>query len=224
MINKKLHELAINSAFKSNYVSKTESTNLIAKKELNKSLSKQVFLTDVQTSGKGRFDRSWSGSSNDGQIYSTWVYSTESPLFYAPLLVGAHLHKFFCNYFNMSFDLKVPNDLYLNSKKVTGILCESLQSGNQLHLIIGIGINLFSNPDLEVAGSICNESDLNKSEFLNELLNSMTKLELELKKNSQDLREYLIDNAYCEDKKKIVNIDKDFNIQLEDKLIKWSDL
>ena len=38
--------------------------------------------------------------------------------------------------------IKWPNDLYLNNKKVSGILIESLSINKEFYVSIGIGINL----------------------------------------------------------------------------------
>ena len=48
---------------------------------------------------------------------------------------------------NISF--KWPNDLLINGKKFCGILQEMINLDNKKFLIIGIGLNLISNPKLE---------------------------------------------------------------------------
>ena len=52
--------------------------------------------------------------------------------------------KKFCN--NTNISVKWPNDIFINKKKVCGILQELVTYDDKKFLIIGIGINIISNP------------------------------------------------------------------------------
>ena len=43
---------------------------------------------------------------------------------------------------------KSPNDIYSNKKKICGILQEVIIKGSKKYLIVGIGINILSNPKI----------------------------------------------------------------------------
>ena len=49
---------------------------------------------------------------------------------------------------NLSF--KWPNDLFVNNKKICGILQELVTSNSIQFLIIGIGVNIVSSPKIDV--------------------------------------------------------------------------
>ena len=52
--------------------------------------------------------------------------------------------QFYCKKENIS--LKFPNDIFVNKKKICGILQEHLTLNKKEYLIIGIGINIISHP------------------------------------------------------------------------------
>ena len=45
-------------------------------------------------------------------------------------------------------NLKFQNDVFVNRKKICGVLQEKIISGYRKFLIIGIGVNIVSNPDI----------------------------------------------------------------------------
>ena len=62
-----------------------------------------------------------------------------------PILISDVIGRF-CDYKNIN--LKFPNDIFVNNKKICGVLQETIISNNKKFLIIGIGINVISNPDI----------------------------------------------------------------------------
>ena len=49
----------------------------------------------------------------------------------------------------MKISFKWPNDIFVNEKKICGILQEVITVENKNFLIIGIGINVLSNPKID---------------------------------------------------------------------------
>ena len=62
-----------------------------------------------------------------------------------PVIISGVI-KHFCNRENIN--LKFPNDVLVNGKKICGILQELVTSNNKKFLIIWIGINVVSSPDI----------------------------------------------------------------------------
>jgi BirA family biotin operon repressor/biotin-[acetyl-CoA-carboxylase] ligase len=49
-------------------------------------------------------------------------------------------------YYKKNIEIKKPNDLLINKKKISGILQEIYTKSNQSFIIIGIGINIVKSP------------------------------------------------------------------------------
>ena len=105
---------------------------------------------ETQTKGRGTHGREWiSGKGNlFGSIFFPLKnnyppfneFSTINPLIISDVL------RHFCKKKNIN--LKFPNDIFVNEKKICGILQELIVSNNRKFLIIGIGVNIVSNPDI----------------------------------------------------------------------------
>lgn len=85
--------------------------------------------------------------------------------------------------YNVNVDIKLPNDLYINGKKLGGILTESKVRGNVVKfVVIGIGINnsqLEFNDELKnIATSLKKEYgiELNTENFIAEFCNKLEKI------------------------------------------------
>ena len=129
-----------------------------------------------QTAGRGRQGRRWV-SPMDAGLYLSLVLrpNIEAKLLPLITLAGAvAVHDTFKE-FEIQPDIKWPNDVLVNEKKICGILAETTETVRGLAVILGIGINVSNAsipPDLEAtATSIQRESgkELNVEE-LNHLL------------------------------------------------------
>lgn len=58
----------------------------------------------------------------------------------------------------LDWSLKSPNDLFLNDKKIAGLLLETLSQGDEYRLIVGLGFNILQSPaDLDTATHLVQE-------------------------------------------------------------------
>ena len=103
---------------------------------------------NTQTKGRGTHGKKW--VSDKGNLFSSIFFPLKNnfPPFNEfsiinPVIISSII-KNFCK--NGSINLKFPNDILLNRKKICGILQELITSNNKNFLIIGIGINIVSNP------------------------------------------------------------------------------
>ncbi|QPJ65561.1 MAG: biotin--[acetyl-CoA-carboxylase] ligase [Candidatus Nitrohelix vancouverensis] len=126
--------------------SETESTNVWAKKAFQEAEpSGTVFLADSQTQGRGRLGRNWYSKPGCGIYCSILVRPRIAVDAYPQLTLaaGVAVAESLRATAKVDATLKWPNDVLLNQKKVSGILCEfaQTQSGDRA-AIIGIGINV----------------------------------------------------------------------------------
>ena len=105
---------------------------------------------DFQTNGRGTHGRRW--ISDQGNLFGSIFFPLKSdyPPFNEfsiinPVIISDVIEKF-CEKKNISF--KWPNDLFVNNKKICGILQELIVSNSKKFLIIGIGINIISHPNI----------------------------------------------------------------------------
>ena len=115
----------------------------------------------TQTSGKGRLGRSWVSHAKQALTFSV-AYPFKkniSELSGLSLACGLAVIKGISQASGISQEdlkesglgLKWPNDIFLNDKKLGGMLLEGgqLNSTQSTWIVIGIGINLTANEDLE---------------------------------------------------------------------------
>jgi len=105
---------------------------------------------ETQTKGRGTHGKEW--ISDKGNLFGSIFFPLKNN--YPPFnefsminpLIISDVIKHFCEMKNIN--LKFPNDIFVNGKKICGILQELVVSNSRKFLIIGIGVNIVSNPDI----------------------------------------------------------------------------
>ncbi len=150
-IEKKLTELGVDLP-KIMFYDCVDSTNTRAKeyaKEHPDERCPVVFIANQQTSGRGRLGRSFVSNENAGIYISILTFpdkngadATKSTTRAAVLL-----SKSIEEVCNCHIKIKWVNDLYLNDKKLAGILTEGemSNSGKIDYQVVGMGINVYRN-------------------------------------------------------------------------------
>ncbi len=140
------------------FISVCDSTNAEAWKRFEKK-SPLLIVADHQLKGRGRLGRSWISDSENINLLATYIFQPDfHHSSWVPLIAGIavwnSLQKFKSNepkikLFAEDFWIKWPNDIYSFDSKIGGILCESKIQGDKIQaILIGIGLNLFSEPNL----------------------------------------------------------------------------
>ena len=165
----------------------TSSTNEVAKKlALSGAKHGTVVISEEQTQGKGRMGRSFYSPANTGIYMSIILRPTLTAM--DSVLITTSSSVAICDAIHkvtgIECQIKWINDIYINNKKIGGILTEAstnFESGTIDYLILGIGIN-FNNPKddfpdnlKEIAGSLYkgNSNGINRNMLCAEILNNI---------------------------------------------------
>ena len=119
--------------------------NLIKKKNIRAGL----VLAEKQKKGRGQRGKKW--ISYKGNLFVSIFFSLDKinltlkqlTKFNANLVI-----KLISQYCKKKIKLKSPNDIMVNKKKICGILQETIKKNNIQYLIVGIGLNLVSSPQI----------------------------------------------------------------------------
>ena len=134
--------------FKFENVTSTNDVAINLIKEKQKEIG--CVYTDTQTKGRGTHGREW--ISDKGNLFGSIFFPLEDnyPPFNEfsiinPIIISDVIKHFCCK---ENVNLKFPNDVFVNRKKIFGILQELITSNSRKFLIIGIGLNIVSNPKI----------------------------------------------------------------------------
>ncbi len=111
-----------------------------------------VIIAESQSAGRGTKGRSW--SSNTGNLFMTVgirIKLIQTPLQLTPLRVGTILVPVIKSHIADSSEVKLkwPNDVLVNKRKISGVLIEV----DRDFILIGIGVNISSRPDIIGTGA-----------------------------------------------------------------------
>lgn len=129
------------------YLPVTDSTNRVATELARQDAPEgSVVIADAQTAGRGRLERKWH-SPPGCNLYFSLVLRPEVMSGQAPqlaLIAGVSVCRAIKRIFpELNPRTKWPNDVYLNNRKLAGILCSMVSEMERVrYLIVGIGINV----------------------------------------------------------------------------------
>lgn len=177
------------------------STNLLAKEHGAKFVGEALFIADSQTGGRGRMGRSFFSPESSGIYMSLLLRPNINFEDYTLITTAAAVSvaRAVEQFANAKTKIKWVNDIFLNDKKVCGILTEGALGDDNPFAVLGIGINLFE-PEggfpkeiSQIAGGIFTEkcSDDTKTELIVKVINNFYKFYSDLPQKAflEDYRE-----------------------------------
>ncbi len=120
---------------------KLDSTNKYIKENKNTLSNYDVVFSYLQTSGKGRNDRVWISNEKENLMFSILIKDEELiSKYHAMSILSAYSVRNYLEGLGIPHaEIKWPNDVFIDNKKVCGIL---LEGSLPEYLIIGIGLNV----------------------------------------------------------------------------------
>ena len=181
-----------------------ESSNTEAiKLALSGSNEGTVVVCKKQTAGRGQRNNKW--ESNGENLTASLILRTKidaANLFMLSKAFSVSIIKTLKTY-NINAVIKWPNDIYVNEKKIAGILIEHSFVGNNLKFsIVGLGLNTkqtsFSQMNI-IPTSIVLENPLftiNNNDILSNILNNFAELYTNLQNNFTSINAEYMNNLY----------------------------
>ena len=151
-----------------------------------------VIMADYQTQGRGQRGNSWQSVSAENLMFSL-AFQPKYPLkeqirlsWYSALMWQQCLRRF-----GVHALIKWPNDLYVDAKKIGGLLIEQQLKGEKLEwVVLGCGVNVNHHPGLALSTSILDEigQRFKPTTVLNEFLDLMNAQQALLNGDFQTLK------------------------------------
>ncbi len=164
-----------------------------------------IIKTNFQTKGRGQIGNSWISNKGDNLLFSIILHPTHlqaSNQFILSQCVALALRDTIAN-FCKNVCVKWPNDIYVNDKKIAGILIENKLLGKQIESsIIGIGLNVNQtnfvgapNPT-SLALECPNLCPFNIDDLLFKFLDIFKSYYFESQQNEQEIKSKYFQNLY----------------------------
>ena len=130
--------------------------------------------SDLQTKGRGTYGKKW--ISEKGNLFFTLFFPLDKkcPSFQEFSIINPviilNIVKNYCD--EGKLRLKFPNDIMYDEKKICGLLQEHIIQNEKNFLIIGIGLNITSNPNINNGYKATNVySETNIKPSIDEIIN-----------------------------------------------------
>jgi BirA family transcriptional regulator, biotin operon repressor / biotin---[acetyl-CoA-carboxylase] ligase len=184
------------------FVPECHSTNALAH-ELSQNtqiIEGTIIITDHQTAGRGQRGNTWDAEPGKNLTFSVVLkprFLSLKDQFFLNIFTSLAIHDVLRDKINATGNIKWPNDILINTRKLCGILVENQIQGEQVsNSVIGIGLNVNQrNFKISTATSLAIEAnaEFDLQGLFIELVESLERRYLQLRENHHALlkREYL---------------------------------
>jgi len=127
------------------YSDEVDSTNALLLSNKDFAQNGTVLLAEFQSAGRGRKDRTWVSNAGQNLTFSILLKGEfhDHKANLINLGTSVAVAQSIENLYQLNVELKWPNDILVNKKKIAGILIESSSKGNKINkIVIGVGVNV----------------------------------------------------------------------------------
>lgn len=195
-----------------------------------------LIVCDHQTQGRGRGQNLWMDPKSGTTLLCSWIFQlSKAPKPVTTCRIGMAVEKsLIATWPWLHFSLKAPNDIYISSKKVGGLLIENLEQGHQNRMIIGLGLNIWDFPEnlnaTSIAAHLKSPQKLARQDWnsfldrlLLELSLAVSRSHENLSANEQRTLLYFL-NQKTDLETKYTSVDADGTLHLPSQKIHWTEL
>jgi BirA family biotin operon repressor/biotin-[acetyl-CoA-carboxylase] ligase len=138
-----------------------------------------VLVANYQRAGRGRLDREFIAAPSSALLFSLYkkVTRPRHEWSFIALLTALSITDALAELdAHVKFNVKWPNDILINEKKIAGLLCQAVDNG----VLVGVGLNVsMQQGELPVTSATSlileNYSELDRSEILKRILQNFEK-------------------------------------------------
>lgn len=166
-----------------------------------------VIMADHQFAGRGQMNNEWIAEAGKNLTFSLLLrpnFLKVPEQFLLNIAVSVALNEVLLKYLPSGLSIKWPNDIYVENKKIGGILIENVIVGSNIkHSIIGIGLNINQSDftgelkSKSVSLSQILQQDVNLMALLKEICTQIEQLYLKLRAGKYtNLKELYVSKLY----------------------------
>jgi BirA family biotin operon repressor/biotin-[acetyl-CoA-carboxylase] ligase len=183
ILNAEILQSKLNNNIEVIYYPSIDSTNSEAKRLLSEGKNNLLLVvSDEQTNGRGRQGKSFYSPAKTG-IYMSFVFhpmADFSGVVSSTTAASVAVCRAIERLTDKRPEIKWVNDVYLNGKKICGILCEAIndpETGRIASVIIGIGLNITTDsfPDY-VENAACLGENITRADMISEITKELIKI------------------------------------------------
>ena len=154
---------------------KVSSTNDVAMTKIKNGFKSGIIISETQTCGRGQYGKKW--ISRKGNLFFSIFFIINKKIQISKLVISnlRIIKKILSKHIKSKIKIKRPNDITVDKKKICGILNETLFYDNLKFLVIGIGINIVSSPNIRDYPTTNLNEITNKTVSKTKLLNKIVK-------------------------------------------------
>jgi len=127
------------------------STNDLAIRIIKNTNNKSgIIIAEKQKKGRGQYGKKW--TSFKGNLFVSVFFPINKIQLSLKELSKVNcllVKRLISDFYKGKISIKNPNDLLINSKKISGILQETLSKSGETFIVVGIGINLIKSPNIK---------------------------------------------------------------------------